>query len=295
MTRPLVVAALQAPTLLNIWASSKPWDLRVADLGGSGDLEEAKLLRVERYDGGEPLAVMVCHPEQIAAARERWPKAKIVWVLHNARHTTDDPAIDRWVALNTHIAMQAGSYADYDRCSVVTPAYHARPTWRWAPDELWTMQSRPSTPERPDPNRAADQAILDEVLARGNLRCCHRMFGQGQPGGFLDESAKYRMMSRCSGYLSCLRPWAGFGLAQHEMLAAGVPLIANEWLGAADGDHVLYGVTRAHINVALNAAGVCRDRDWARTISDSGLAFIAKYRTRQIMDEGIERLLEALA
>jgi hypothetical protein len=317
---PVVVAALQAPTLLNLWARSTRWHLRV--FGGPDDLAEAALLDVPAYTIGDPVAVLVCHAPQLAQAAKLWPKAKLVWVAHNCQNVSDDPRIHGHVALNTVISRRAQEHAEAlghpaSSWFVITPAYMPIRRHRWKRDVLWTMQSRPDSPSHPDPNRAADQRILDQCLARcaptevayalgdptlgtrerafcsprSELASRHTLYGQDQPAGFLDRAGQDRLIAACSGYLSCLRPSAGFGLAQHEMLAAGVPLIANTWAGVADDGGSLGGVRDSLDEVAQLADLICTDSLAASRIGEAGLDFISAKRNQEQMDRGIEAFL----
>lgn len=282
----LVVAALQAPTLLNIWARSPKWRLEVAELGDHAELEETNLLRVPKYTSGTPEIVLVCAPSHVDSARQHWPRAKIVWVIHNARREI----YPDWcrticsgsVALARSIAATHSQGLDHE-ISVIVPAYTPNPRFSWRADTLWTMISRPKT-RHEDHTR-----LLSVIQERLNLT----VYGQDQPAGFLDDVAREYLIKNSSAYVSPLPAWSGFGLAEHEMLAAGVPLVGPLWGDLSDEMPREYASLGGGPEAWTLWATELAERE-DRRLSALGPAFVAEHRTEEKMNRGIEGLLDTL-
>jgi hypothetical protein len=288
--KPLVVAALQSPTLLNIWAESDCWKLEVAPLGDC-DLAEARLLKAPRYEQGEPRAVLVCSPEHIERARGRWPGIKIVWVHHNAR--TDlfpiecQERADHRIVLAESIALAQKTWNAEPPVSVIVPHYLPVRRFRWRPNTLWTMMSRPRT------RHEEHLSMMAEMIRR--LGTALTVYGEDQPASFLGVRGKRELVEGSSAYVSSLPPWSGFGLAEHEMFAAGVPVIGPRWADIVsempDEYTTLCAGSEANVLAAKLLAGC---QHCAEHFGEMGLEFVSQFRTRQRMDEGIEQFLEAL-
>lgn len=281
--KPLVVWALQAPTLLNLLARSAAWRLTVADLGDASMLKEAELLRAERYRSGDPAVVFVCTPDHLAAARQRFPRSRHVWVLHNGRRQLLPPTADvaETLCLSHHVARL--QQRDGITGHVVVPAYEPSLGFRWTPNKLFVMMSRPSS-------RTGEREHLLNMVERASGKRATR-YGQDQAGGFLyDRAAVY---ADCSGYLSALPDWAGFGLAEHEALAAGVPVIGNRRWGDMEEELPDYSGLQGSVSEQGRAAKrVAEDAEFAAQLSERGIEFISAHRTRARMDAGITSLLE---
>jgi hypothetical protein len=303
MSAPLVVAALQAPTLLNIWARSEKWRLVAAPLGDHEGLAEAELLAPDLRQpiSGKPDVVLVCSPAQLKRAREMWPDAKHVWVLHNSTPgylpSAEREQIAAAVALTDQVKTrhelawkaQGGSIP---RVQLIIPYFEPMSRWGWARHRLWSMVSRPET-------RHPEHLFgIQEVLSHYALHERHTLYGQGQPGGFLDPRAKQAVIAACSAYISHMPEWAGFGLAEHEMLAAGVPVIGRRWADLrTDLSEEYTGLTDSVVEQASVAAYLSESirSCWlGKGLSLLGLQFIADRRTRRQMDEGIEAFLQGV-
>ena len=286
MVRPLVLWAQQAPTLLNVLSRTSKWRVEVADFGDAGNLTESRLMDVPRYSGGRPEAVFVCTPDQIHRAWQSFPSAKVrvIWVCHNGKrdlipadvepHVTETLCFSRRVA-----ALQRRSGV---REHVIVPAYRARLQYRWEPNKLWAMLNRPKTR-----SGEHERDILEVAKASGIPMT---VYGQDQEAGFLDDKAE--VYGGCSGYVSSLPEWAGFGLSEHECFAAGVPVIGNVRWGDMVEELPHYGGLRSTLAHQVEAARrVSTDRAFAEELSERGLAFIERHRSQQRMDDGIEELL----
>lgn len=282
MKAPLVVWALQAPTLLNLLARSDQWRLEVSDLGDASGLDECRLLTAPAHQGGEPAAVVVCTPAQLDRARRTFPRARIVWALHNGRRQLLPPSqnVHETLCFSHHVA--ALQRRDGVKSHVIVPAYAARQQFRWSPDKLFVMTNRPNT-------RTGERERLLDLVEEASGKQATR-YGQGQRAGFLrDRSAVY---ADCSGYLSALPDWAGFGLAEHECFAAGVPVVGNRRWGDMEEELPSYGALALTVGEqGACARRVAEDPEFAAELSADGLAFIERCRTAARMDEGIERLL----
>lgn len=286
-----VVAALQSPTLLNILRKSSSWDLHVAPLGDHEGLAEVAELTVPTWNEGDPAPeiVLVCSPAHLFNAKTRWPKARVVWVVHNGW--------ERWLLPPEHEDKVAGVVVFGERlrwlCQAgrkprfhfVSPAYEVSQKWSWTPDCLWTLRNQPNTRNDDSPN----------VFAAITQESTHTFYGQGQNAGFADAAKKANLLSSCSAYVSALHRTAGFGLAEHEAMAAGVPLIGG-WWGDMEEElspsywglqHNLYKMYEATRRVVV-------DKDGAEELSALGCEYITKYRTQERMDQTAKDFLKAL-
>ena len=285
-----VVAAVQSPTLLNILATSSAWSLKVCAMGDHGGLDETSALRVPSWNNDEPPpdVVLVCAPSHREFAK-RWPAARVLWVIHNGSERgllpkEHEEGLAGVVCFSERVRWicQAGRSV---RCHFVSPAYEAAPTWKWAPDALWSLRNRP------DSRRDDRDAIIPAVVAGQK----HTFYGQGQAAGFLDAEGKSRLRSSCSAYVSCLSRGSGFGLAEHEAFAAGVPVVGGYWGDIEAEMSPDYWSLAHHVGKMHLAAQTLAQRgDDAATLSELGLAYIREYRTVRRMDETIAAMLDQL-
>lgn len=282
-----IVFALQSPTLLNQLARTTEWDLSVTDLGDTAGLTELRWLAVPTFTGkrSEVAYVAVCTPHQYQRAGNLYPRAKRVWVLHNGQpHMT--PRAGRLALCFSHrvAALHAARAPDL-RIGVVVPCYAAEPRWQaWGP-RLWTMVNRPA---------------LDRSEYLGNIQALSKgypleAYGQGWTPGILDGPARLELERRCAAYLTPLPDWAGFGLAQHECLARGVPLVGSRWgdLGSelTPAYTALVDDPRAQ-RVALERLFDPSDGPaYAAELSRLGLDFIRQARSQEVMDRSIREVL----
>jgi glycosyltransferase involved in cell wall biosynthesis len=149
------------------------------------------------------------------------------------------------------------------------------------------MKSRPSTRDR------YDLALTHQVIELAKQRSVDIvMYGQETAGGFLDSRAKYDLQGACSCYVSPLPPWAGFGLAQHECLSAGVPLAGLIWGDLEEELPAPYpALTETLDDLAEAVERLCTEQSFAEALSEAGLAYIAQHRTKTQTERSIQRFL----
>lgn len=285
MTKPLVVWAHQAPTLLNVLAQSDKWRLETTDLGDSGGLAESRLLDVPTYQGGRPRIVFVCSPDQFGRATHYFNYCRIIWVLHNGKRDLIPSDMEHYVTEALTFSHHVAELQDRDRVltHVIVPAYRPNLQYRWSPNKLWAMINRPKT-------RSGEHER--DVLAVQRLSGKPMtVFGQDQKAGFIDD--KSAVYGDCSGYVSALPDWAGFGLSEHECFAAGVPVIGNVGWGDMRQEMPDYEGLRGTVEEQAEAASrVATDSDFAASLSRRGIEFIEQYRSQERMDEDIESILD---
>lgn len=290
-----VVFAMQSPTLLNILAKSHKWDLSVADLGDSQGLAEAQLAEAPQWDGRADgvEAVFVCSPDQERNAHIIFPRSKIVWVAHNGRcEILDLPTseCDHYLTFSYRVKHMVEAHVPSANVQAIVPYFKAQPVWDWVSDTSWTFRNRPST-RQPDVDEMMTRVF--ELTRRYKLES-HLVYGQDQALGFATEATK-EMLHRCSScYLSTLPRWAGFGLAEHEAMAAGVPLVALSWGDFDNGEHKVQGIRNSLQSVANYLIISRMYRGEAIQMSMSGLDFIDQRRSMRRMECCIETLLDSL-
>lgn len=287
--RPTVVFALQSPTLLNALSRSRRWQLEVADLGDHPG-QEAELLEAPRYRGGPVDHVFACSPEHWRRAREEFPRAKLWWLIHNGQpHLIPrDIEPERAVALSRRVAAMQGRVRPELPIHLVVPSYEPRRVWQWGRG-CWTMISRPAT-RHPEHLRCVQRV-------RQIAQVEHVLCGEGQPGGFLYPDGRERKQRSCAAYLSALPKWSGFGLAEHECLAAGVPIVGSRWGDMPEEMPDDYaGLDDAPEVQALVLRDLCdpvRGPELGEELSQVGLDFIAAHRKLERMEVGIQGVLES--
>lgn len=286
-----VVAAYQSPALFNILATSKQWRLRMAPLGDHEELAELAELDVPTWTEADPSPelVVVCSPAQCDAAKQQWPDAKRIWAVHNG--------FERWLlpAEYEQEVVAAVCFSDRvrwlqqtgrtTRFVFLSPAYEAMPTWTWEPNHLWTLRNRIA-------ERKSDGETVIAAVTEG---LAHVYYGQGQPAGIADRTKKVELRSSCSGYISALHRSAGFGLAEHEAMAAGVPVIGG-WWGDLDKEigPGYWGLVDDIRDMKRAARKVADSSGDATRLSQMGLEYIRRYRTADRMDDSITSLLSAI-
>lgn len=294
---PRVVAALQSPTLLNNWASAKGWKLETAKLGDHEGLAESALLQVPTWDESDTAvaAVLVTTPLQLEEARTHFPRAAHIWIVHNGRAGLLPPKlideVDGVITLSRKVlALQRTHHPEllHKPSWVVPPWYEAERRYRWRANRAWTMKSRPSTRDR------YDLALTQQVIALAKQRSVDIvMYGQDTAGGFLAARAKDELQSACSCYVSPLPPWAGFGLAQHECLSAGVPLAGLIWGDLAEELPAAYpALTETLDDLAEAVERLCTEEAFAEVLSEAGLDYIAQRRSKAQTERSIEQFLD---
>jgi len=294
-----VVAALQAPTLLNNWARSKKWDLQVAEIAYHEGLSEASLLSAPKWDGvsSDIMAVLVTTPAQLESAASVFPSAKRIWIAHNGQgHLIPRPLLDQIDGIVT----LSRKVLDLQRTQIpellgkpawiIPPSYVPTHEFGWSPNAAWSMKSRPRTRDKYE---LAFFAQCQERASKLGIQI--KLFGQDAPGGFLDESTRAALYEICSCYVSALPPWAGFGLAEHECMAAGVPVVGLYW-----GDvREMYGQKYPALVDDLDSLAeviekLCDDREFARRVSEAGHDYIETCFSPTAMDQAIVQFVEEI-
>jgi hypothetical protein len=286
--QPRVVWVAQAPLLLNRLCLSRSWNMQVASLPDANGLAELAQMDAPKWDGNSKgvVAAFACAPDHVQWVKEHLPDAKLVLVAHQgyAQKLPPAPPITPVVAFSSRCAFFVSSQI-VQQVSVLTPAYAPCPCWSWSPDKVWTMMSRPKTREN------ISFAALEDAR-----RIAHTeigVYGQDQPDGFLTPQAKTYRLSSCSAYFEALPPRAGFGLAEHEAMAAGCPVVGAAWgdictrlscqKAFADYSNI-YGL-------AALADRAAKDKEWAEARSAEQLQYIRDCFSQERMDESVERAM----
>lgn len=290
-----VVWAIQSPTLLNRLAKGS-WVLEAADFGDAS-FSERQQLAVPTWDGRADgvAACFVCSPDHVRNARERLPGVPIMRVAHQGYHQKL-PACDESVGtlcFAEAIRDFVGEAVVNKPVWVIRPAFEVKPVWQWGGRFVWSMMSRPKTRER------IAMAGFESVAAIAKTQL--RMFGEDQPEGALSGEARDRLMLDCSAYLTALEPRTGFGLAEHEAMSMGCPVIGNRWCDMAwlkaRGEKVPSLGFRDYgdiYTIAEIVDRVARDMSFAEEISEEETEYVACRYTSQQMNLGIEAFLDTV-
>lgn len=299
--RPVVVAALQSPHLLNNWAEARDWHLYYDLLGDHDGLAETKDIQLPYFDqsGIHPekvRAVLVTSPLQLETARSRYPNARVFWVVHTGYFLDVLPkehaeSIDGIITLTRTVQRiqlehkpQLMKKSNY----VIAPYYRPETSWEWTPNLLWTIRSRagsrmPASKQRFD---FVIAGIRKRVTGSSNLKLL--FFGQDAPDGYISEKGKRALWRQSSAYISALPIDAGFGLAEHEAMAHGVPIVGSRW-GDIDDEMSpdypsLVTAEEDMVEVAINLA---HDRQLAEKASRLGLDYIRNCRSKKHMNSQV--------
>jgi hypothetical protein len=293
LPKPLVVWAIQSPTILNRLARSQAWRLRVADLGDSTGFRERELLACRQYDAGDgdPNFVFVCSMMQLQTARHRFPRATMVFVAHQGYPFRIMHLLKEVSCIATFCSSHADVYQDLlplHRSRALIPVFVPEPTWQWSPETLWTVLSRPGG-RHPMASAGVHEILYLMAEARPKQRPSHVWYGQDQPGGFLDEAGISAKKSRCSAYLTMLPPKSGIGLVEHECMAAGVPIVGARWadllrLGDVRSLHDYFSFER----IREECFELCDSEAYARSVSEDGLQYVSERFSQRAMDQSIE-------
>lgn len=281
-----VVFANQSPTLMNILASSSKWSLSWVPTQDHEDVAEMRLMEARRFTGGNVEAALVCAPSQIDFMRRMFPRAKILWVAHNGY--VRQPAhvfrgVDACVAFSSMVSALTKSCTGLPSF-FVSPAYEPRRLWTWKNNDFVTIKSRPA-------RRIDDVSSVASYVLAGMK---HTYYGQDQPGGFVSGDAKLAVLRSSSAYASMLHRSAGFGLAEHEAMSVGAPVLGGFW-----GDMEIEAPKMPSLHWSLRqlrgiAATLAQDEAFAKECSEASLDYIHSYRTRERMDETIESLVDSI-
>lgn len=305
MTKPIVLFALQSPPLLQLLRACEAWDLRMEPLGDHEGLAESAILRDSPLPGlgtDVPDIVVVCSPAQLRRAKELvfgWgKKIPIVWAAHNGYETELTDGYEG--PLLTFSSANMATFALFPREHTYVirphvPIVREHKTIGSPPLPAFTMQNRPHTRQ----NVAAKMrsALLASAIEEAGVTV--DAYGQGQPKGFLDAAGKNIRWQYAAAYVSALPTTAGFGLAEHEALAHGCPLVTMAW-------------SDAHITLA-DYPGMCTSqkelvellrlvnheneghrRDTRTIFGELGRAALDTHYTPTIMRHGVERFVNGL-
>jgi len=283
-----ILAANQSPTLLNNLAQvSDLWTIQVKHTEAHDTLSETSLGLCEEWDGDQPDQFWACAGHHVHWARTVLPGVEIVYFLHNGRRDDGEAAKEhfrglRVVCMSQSNALTAATVGGARSVHFLSPAYEDNPVWAWLPGIAWSTMSRPSTR---DPRSLDIMRKVTESCSA--VRSYHVVYGQDQPAGFLCGAKKRAFLQGSSCYASFVRDDSGFGLAEHEAMAAGVPVIAQAWgdLPAEYPGHP--GLCGSPEEVADKVARCCADKDFADSVSEAGLEYIRRSR-------GINRLRDSV-
>lgn len=284
-----VVAAVQSPGLFDILTTASAWSLKMCNMGDTRGMDEMASMRSPVFGPQvlKPSVAIVCSPGHLSFAKSVWPSAKIVWAIHNGR--------ERWL-LPQHLESQVTAVICFSERVrwlasagktvphfFISPAYEPRPRWSWRENLFWTLRNRPV-------GRLDDR---DNVIPAVTEGLNHTFYGQQQRAGAANAATKEALMASCSAYVSCLDRAAGFGLAEHEVMAAGVPLLGGPWGDLEEeADYPLkYSLT----DLYDLARRVAKDQEYAQLMSWRGLEYISKFRTVDRMNATIASLVKWLS
>ena len=235
---PIVLFALQSPPLLQLLKTSPFWDLRTELMGDHEGLAESAILATDPIPGLQgdiPDVVVVCSPAQLLRAKEMvlgWgKKTPIVWATHNGH---EPELLDGWEG--PMLAFSCNNLSTF----ALVPREHAyviRPHVpivrefkgiggrRLSPAPFLNLRSRPDT--RTGFAARSRRALLADALTEAGVETS--CYGQGQPLGYLGWLDREGWFLDAAAYVSALPNNAGFGLAEHEALAHGCPLVVLGW------------------------------------------------------------------
>lgn len=308
-TRPIVLFALQAPTLLQLLAADDGWDLRTEPMGDHEALAERAHLAGAPIPGigaDVPAVIVVCSPAQLIRAKEMifaWGRdIPIVWAAHNGY---EPELLDGWegplltFSLNNlaTFSLQPREHAYVIRPHMPIVREFKTISGRGKDHPCFTMQNRPQT--RPAHAVQMRNALLASAVEEAGVP--HEVYGQDQPRGALGWLTRQTAFRDAPAYVSALPTNAGFGLAEHEALAHGCPLITMTYgdlpltLAAYSG----LCQTRAEMVEKLqNRWGAHqKDRGYGgarKSWAEEGFDALATHYTPKIMHDGVGQLLNGL-
>lgn len=294
---PRVVWIAQAPTLLTRLACSEAWNMQVVCLKDAHLLAENPQLQAPVWDGSpEGVAIaFACAPDHVDWIAQNLPNARLVVVAHQgyAQKLPPCPETTPVVAFSEECAMFVRETIGR-HVSVIRPWFETKNVWKWQADTVWTMMSRPSTRE------ILSSAFLNTASSLAKVQI--HVYGQDQPDGFLDSTQRDAKFASCSSYFSALVPRAGFGLAEHEAMSRGCPVVGAWWGDLATlnrqgfvgiykqaftdfGD--IYGLA------ALADRAAC-DKFWCENMSEAQLDYVRDRYSRGAMDVSIQQTLDEI-
>lgn len=297
----IVLFAHQSPPLLQLLRKSTVWDLRSEPMGDHHGLAESVYAEgLPGLVGDRPDVVVVASPAQRQCAErmaKEWGNPPIVWAAHNGYEPTVTAG---WLGpVLCFSAANATTFAteERDRVWVIRPAVEPQPeaVGRYEhPSPLFTMENRPQT--RTAPAKKCRARLAEKLQER---RISWRTYGQDQRWGFMGECERSARFATSRGYVSLLPRNAGFGLAEHEALAAGCPLYALPW---GDTPVTLAGYpglssSPERLERALREATGDTARLWRsrrRRFAEAGHDALRTHYSAPIRDAGIAAFLDGL-
>ena len=291
---PRIIAAMQAPTLLQRLSQAKQWRIETLDAGDSA-LQEASLCKLPQWDGDLTgvVAAWACSPAHVEWFQNYCRGVPIWWLGHNVKPELY-PTVARRLPLLCFTQHSLGVLAPLhlgEHRAHVVPRYDPEPVWRWQAGMSWAMRSRPK-------HRFADEVSrLEWVVAQAQERRphTHLRFGEGQPGGFVDEAGKRAVSASCSAYVSSLPPWTGIQQGEHEAMALGCPMITAPNQDYATGGLVSPCVAESEVDQVAALARCLDHPGVAAEASAAGLAYVARWHGAARSEESVCSYLEAAA
>ena len=155
------------------------------------------------------------------------------------------------------------------------------------------MQNRPTTRR----HLAVQMRTATLERAAAEAGAAIERFGQGQPSGFLTPERRDTWYGGSLGYVSSLPTNAGFGLAEHEALASGCPLLAMAWgdtpVTLAGYPGLCFDGERLAARLREASARLAEPHDKDSIVA--GFDLLLTHYTRSIMDDGIHAMIAALS
>ncbi len=263
--------------------ASPKWDVATKNLSNE-TFAERDLCKVPVWDCGRPDLFVGCIPEHHTWAFYNVPGVPRVHAIHSSdpMDMGGDPSGLDIIGFQQSGLKIAASKFRLRSTTFLSLWYEPKPVWSWSGGKPFSIMSRPW--HRKDATRTRMAMSLSEIR---NMK----LYGEGQPGGFLVEGKEATMRS-ASCYVSMVGIDGGFGLSEHEAMAMGCPIVARRWgdmavdfpkyPGFADDDD--------HLMALANACA--SDEVFARSLSEAGLEYIAKHRTRPRFEDSVGSLID---
>lgn len=285
---PQILFALQSPTLLNNLAQIRDvWDLRWVQVENV-DFQEKELIDVPEWDGEVPVAFVGCSPDHERWAHRNLRGVPYISMIHSCdkRYTNGDPSNKVCLCLTDRGRRMISSNFAVRYSHVIRPHYRAELAWEWRSGDPWGVMSRPA-------NRKGETLARSNFLGRSLPAL--KMYGQGQPGGFISGQSKVERMAMSSCFVSMVDHTSGFGLMEHEVMAAGVPLVARVWGDMAEEAPEHPGLASSDEDIVRLARRCCTDRGFAKEVSAAGLDYIRRCRTLDRLRGSATELLRKIS
>lgn len=263
------------------------WDLRWVQVENV-DFQEKELIDIPEWDGEVPVAFVGCSP-----GHERWAHVNLrgipyISMIHQSDHERmgGDQSGKKCLTLQRAGAVVLSKHYAVEWAHVLSPSYSCNVVWSWEPSSPWGMMSRPLHRK---PSTLARSHFVQRSIP------CLRMYGQGQPMGFLSGPGKASRMASSSCFVSMVDHMSGFGLMEHEAMASGVPVVARAWGDMAEEAPGHPGLASSDEELVRLARRCCLDRGFAEEVSAAGLDYIRRCRTLDRLRDSAEGLLTKIA